>query len=211
MKESEALRPSPVDARARVGGRSARVVSEVLRATAEELGRVGYLALRVEDVAQHAGVNKTTIYRRWPTKADLVTAALRELDVTFQEVPDTGSIREDLLTMLRRVTDIERTPIVRVIMAELSHPEVQAIAHGLKHKFEADWVKAIARAMARGELPSHTSPLLIIEVIMSSAMGRVCRGEEPPDEPFLEAVVDLVLAGASNIARPRARGHVKSA
>ena len=60
----------------RVHGRSARVQSAVLRATAEELGRVGFAALRIEDVALRSGVNKTTIYRRWPTKQELVRASL---------------------------------------------------------------------------------------------------------------------------------------
>ena len=55
---------------ARTGGRSERVVRDVLRAAIEELSTNGYSALRVEDVAARAGVNKTTVYRRWPTKAD---------------------------------------------------------------------------------------------------------------------------------------------
>ena len=198
-----------VEARSRAGGRSARVVAEVLRATGEELGRVGYLALRVEDVAQHAGVNKTTIYRRWPTKADLVSAALREADACCEPPPDTGAIREDLLVMLRRFANHGRTPMVRVMMAELSNPEVQAIAHGLKHRFEEDWVKTVAKAMARGELPSETSPLLLIEVITATVVGRVMRGEEPPDAAFCESVVDLVLAGARALGRSRV--HAKSA
>ena len=58
------------------GGRSARIVDGVLEATAEELSRVGYAALRVDEVAERSGVNKTTIYRRWPTKSDLVRATL---------------------------------------------------------------------------------------------------------------------------------------
>ena len=52
----------------RVGGRSERVVRDVLDASAKELARVGYAALRMDDVAAAAGVNKTTVYRRWPTK-----------------------------------------------------------------------------------------------------------------------------------------------
>ena len=63
----------------RAGGRSARVVSTVLRTTLEVLGEHGYAGLRIEDVAAQAGVNKTTIYRRWPTRADLVIAALTAL------------------------------------------------------------------------------------------------------------------------------------
>lgn len=209
MKSSEGSRAASVDGTPRAGGRSARVVAEVLRATADELGRVGYLALRVEDVAQHAGVNKTTIYRRWPTKADLVTAALRHVDEGCTEPPDTGSVREDILVMLTRCADQERAPIVRVMVSELNHPEVQAIAHGLKHKFDADWVRVIARGMARGELPVETSPLLLTEVIMATVVGRIMRGEEPPEPSFYEEVVDLVLAGAVSLGRQRV--HAKSA
>src|SRR5262249_40598485 len=81
--------------RARIGGRSERVVRAVLAATTAELGRVGYAALRMEDVATTAGVNKTTVYRRWPTKADLVGAAMRGLGAPAQPAPDTGSLRGD--------------------------------------------------------------------------------------------------------------------
>ena len=59
-----ATRPS---ATVRAGGRSARIVARVLESTLEVLGRDGYVGLRIEDVAGRAGVNKTTIYRRWPT------------------------------------------------------------------------------------------------------------------------------------------------
>jgi AcrR family transcriptional regulator len=64
---------------ARVGGRSARVVADVLRTTLEIIGENGFAGLRVEDVAARAAVNKTTIYRRWPTRGDLLIAALTSL------------------------------------------------------------------------------------------------------------------------------------
>ena len=67
-------------------GRSARVVQEVLTATAEELGRSGYAALRIEDVAERAGVNKTTIYRRWPTKAALVKAENADRKIGYDAI-----------------------------------------------------------------------------------------------------------------------------
>lgn len=61
---------------ARTRGRAANVVHRVVSATADELSRVGYAALRVEDVAARSGVHKTTIYRRWPTKTELVAATI---------------------------------------------------------------------------------------------------------------------------------------
>src|SRR6516162_5006549 len=85
----------------RLGGRSERVVRDVTRATAAELARVGYAELRVEDVATEAGVNKTTIYRRWPSKIELVAAAIRAINEPSGDLPDLGSISLDLLALLR--------------------------------------------------------------------------------------------------------------
>src|SRR3954464_9891698 len=78
---------------ARVGGRSERVVRDVLGAAAKELARTGYAALRVDGVAAAAGVNKTTVYRRWPTKPELVRATLQALTQGSMTTPDLGSIR----------------------------------------------------------------------------------------------------------------------
>src|SRR4051812_35901624 len=105
------LRPTRRTENVRVQGRSARVVEAILQAVGEELGRVGYADLRIEDVATLSGVNKTTIYRRWPQKSELVTAAVERL-TPVPEVYDTGSLRSDLLALLHdiraRITD---TPV----------------------------------------------------------------------------------------------------
>ncbi len=67
--------PNAVELRARPGGRSARVVRDVLRAAFELFAERGYGGLSIEEVSARAGVNKTTVYRRWPTKIDLLRAA----------------------------------------------------------------------------------------------------------------------------------------
>src|SRR3978361_1317186 len=124
----------------RVKGRAARVVSDVLTATAEELSRVGYAALRVEDVAARSGVNKTTIYRRWPTKPELVGAALRSVWET-PEVPDTGSLRSDFVASLSKSATFAMSPIgrglTRVIQVERAHPELEPIARSLREDYRS--------------------------------------------------------------------------
>src|SRR4051812_28120293 len=107
---------APQKARPRTGGRSARVVSEVLSATLEVFSEHGYAGLSVEAVALRAGVNKTTIYRRWPTKVDLLGAALFSLRDEDPEPPDTGSLREDLVGVLRQLVTRIETPRHRAIM-----------------------------------------------------------------------------------------------
>jgi AcrR family transcriptional regulator len=193
VSPSKTLHPTGLS---RPGGRSARIVAEVLRATAEELARVGYAALRVEDVARAARVNKTTVYRRWPTKMQLVTETLERESDRCIVAPDTGSVREDLRVMLRAFVEQGRTPLARAWLSELGNAEVRTIMQGFRHEFESQWVAVIARGMARGELPAETSPLLLVEVVVAPITGRLVRGEELPTDDFCGQVVDLVLAGA---------------
>src|SRR6202142_1234404 len=166
----------------RPGGRSARIVAGVLRATAEELARVGYAALRVEDVARAAKVNKTTVYRRWPTKMQLVTEALRRERERCIVTPDTGSVREDLRIMLHAFAEQGRTPLARAWLSELGNAEVRTIMRGFRHHVESEWVTVIARGMAR-------------------VTGRLVRGEELPTDDFCAQVINLVLAGAVALGR----------
>ena len=191
---------------ARVGGRSARVVAEVLRATAEELARVGYTALRMEDVARAAGVNKTTVYRRWPTKKKLVAETMRHEHERRSVAPDTGSLREDLRVMLQALAEQGRSPLARAWLSELGNTEVRAIMLASRHHVEAQWAAVIARGMARGELPPDTSPLFLIEIVVGPVVGRLVRGDELPTDEFCVQVIDLVLAGAVALASSRRRG-----
>src|SRR5262245_30180064 len=133
---SRARAPRRTEGR-RTRGRSARVVTNVLRTTLEEIGRVGYEALRFEDVAARSGVNKTTIYRRWPTKVELVSAALREL-VSPQELPETGNVHSDLVELLRAHAARAQSPLGRGILTmlqmERAHPEVDAVKRQLREE-----------------------------------------------------------------------------
>jgi AcrR family transcriptional regulator len=192
---------------ARTQGRSARVIDSVLRATLEELGRAGYGALRVEEVATASGVNKTTIYRRWPTKPALVAAALRCF-VEPIEAPDTGTIREDLLVMLRRTVARMTSPtgrgVWRALVAERVDPEVEAVMKELRREQQAQRVAVVRRAVDRGELPAGTQVELIAEVVQSALHGRLKIEEDPLDEAFLEGLVGLLLAGARALASRQA-------
>jgi AcrR family transcriptional regulator len=174
-------------------------VRDVTRATASELARVGYAALRVDDVAAIAGVNKTTIYRRWPTKVDLVDATLRALKGPVLELPDLGSIRLDLLALLHEAVanacTSEGQSMHRMITLEMNHPEVASIARTVRAEYVAPWITVIARAIARGELPEGSDPPLIVEMVMGPVFSRL-RRQEPVEDDFLVAVVNMVVTGA---------------
>src|SRR6185312_6061898 len=87
-----------------LGGRSERVVQQVLVATVAELAESGYRAFRMYAVSAAAGVNKTTIYRRWPGKKQLVAAAVDWMRRFVHDVPlpDTGSLERDLTEAFQR-------------------------------------------------------------------------------------------------------------
>jgi len=182
----------------RVKGRAARVVSDVLIATAEELSRVGYAALRVEDVAGRSGVNKTTIYRRWPTKPDLVGAALRAVWES-PEVPDTGSLRNDFVSSLKKTTAFAMSPIgrglTRVIQIESAHPEVEPIARSLREEYRELRQVLVQRGIDRKELPANTDARLLTDMMAAPIFYRLFTEGETVSAEYIERVVDVVLCG----------------
>jgi len=185
---------------ARIGGRSERVVRDVLAAAAQELSRCGYAALRMEDVAGAAGVNKTTVYRRWPTKLELVRATLRSLNETPSAAPDLGSIRADLRSLIdgfvARMNSTEKRCIARMISAEMDQPEVQELVRALRAEHLIPWQAVITRSIERGELPARSDARLIVDVVLGTVMSGVLRFQAEREPGYLEAVVDLVVAGA---------------
>lgn len=183
----------------RTSGRAARVVEDVLCATSQELSRVGYAALRIEDVAQRSGVNKTTIYRRWPTKAELVAAALQGLSIQ-PTASDTGTLRGDLLEYLQSYAAFAGSSlgrgISRMMLSERTHPEVEPIARALREKHRRSRASIVERAIARGELPEGTSPALVAELAFAPVYTRLVTQSAKADDAFLGSVVDVVIAGA---------------
>lgn len=184
-----------------LGGRSERVVQQVLVATVAELAESGYSAFRMDMVSASAGVNKTTIYRRWPCKASLVAAAVEWMRRFVHDVPlpDTGSLERDLVEAFRRRVSfkdrVEGKAWAR-LLAEKHDPEVNAaIGDAVKERSHA-WYTMVTRAVARGELPDGTDPRLLLGMLgavvdawNASSSGQL-KGE------LLDAAVRTVVAGA---------------
>jgi AcrR family transcriptional regulator len=192
--------------RRRPGGRSARVVESVLRAVVFELAAGGYSALSIEAVAERAGVSRTTVYRRWPTRAALVRAAFAKLAQARPPPPDTGTLKGDLLELLLRRMGTQSArdlALLRAIMGELANPEVTAIARTISEGHERALLALVERAMARGELPPDTEPRLVFEPIMGTVLMRASLFGAPPTADYVERLVDMVLAGARTGAARR--------
>jgi AcrR family transcriptional regulator len=186
----------------RLQGRSARVLEAVLDAALEELGRVGYTALRIEDVAAKSGVNKTTIYRRWPTKLDLIASVL----INAKEPPslfDTGSlegdVRASLYEMRERLHDPRHLAIMRVVMAERMQPEVNEFVMQLRERYAVVRRKIFERAIERGELSPKVDPQSLLDLMTSPLVTRIVHQGREADDAFLEFVTTVICAGARTL------------
>ncbi|AUX37691.1 MULTISPECIES: TetR/AcrR family transcriptional regulator [Sorangium] len=197
-------RRGPAKKRALVRGEP--VVRGILAATLEELASAGYRALRIEDVATRAGVNKTTVYRRWPTKEDLVRAAL--LSVTDEKIvpPNTGSLRGDLIALGRAIVEIQMSPVgqslVHVFLAEGLDSELMAIARSLRAVQESGLRAIVEGAVARGELAPSDDPMLPFELLGAYLKNKMIEHRASVDEAQLARVVDVILFG---VLRPGLR------
>ena len=178
------------------------LIAGMSAAAAELLLARGLGAVRMDTVAEQAGVSKATIYRWWPTKETLSLDALRHEWAAARPVGrETGSLRGDLLSLLRPwVRLVGSRPYGRVIAGLV--PESQAdpgFAEQYRERFvepRRDQARPIvARAIERGELPPTTDIELALDLLYGQLYHRLLHGHAPLNERFLRRAIDTVLAG----------------
>jgi len=193
----------------RPGGRSAKVRAAVMAATADVLADAGYDGLTIEDVATRAGVHKTTVYRRWPTKAELVGDALRARSDARVPVPDTGTLEGDLRGLARSVvanigSRAGRSMTRTLVAAAATNDQVAAATVAFWRERLARTGLIVERAIARGELAAGTDPALLIETLIGAFYVRLLLTGEPINRAVADQVAGVVAAGALS-SRVRAR------
>ncbi len=185
--------------------RSAEADRAILTAAAGLLAERGLAAMSIEEVAARAGVGKTTIYRRWPSKGllalDAFVASFRE----EQPQPDTGTLRGDLLAALhawvRAVTQTAMGPMLTGLIAEAQHdPELRGawrdrVLEPLRTQHRA----VLDRAIARGEIAASVDRDVVLDLFFGAAEHRLLLGHLPITSEFITEVVDTILTG---VARP---------
>jgi AcrR family transcriptional regulator len=180
--------------------REARVDEAIADAVAELLAEVGYDSLTIEGVAARAGVAKTTVYRRWSSKTQLVGDALEVRARGRVRAPDTGSLAGDLLAHVQAVSDALAAPIGRAIMGLVSgarrNPELsEALHEGFIAARRGEVAELLARAESRGELRSDLDHGVVIDLIISPLWYRALVWCESPGTDRLQALVDILLPG----------------
>jgi AcrR family transcriptional regulator len=186
----------------RPGGRSARVRAAVIDATLAELAERGYAGVSLEGVAARAEVHKTTVYRRWRTKETLVLDAMLEQAAKTVAVPDTGSLRGDLLALAHRSAAIQTSPageaVVRAVAGEAAgNPDIAAASRRFwVERIELDRM-ILQRAQDRGEIGPQVQSRPVIEALLGPLYFRLLVTGEPLDDDYIAAIVDLVYAGCA--------------
>jgi TetR/AcrR family transcriptional regulator, regulator of autoinduction and epiphytic fitness len=174
--------------------RSRRVI---LEAVLDELGEVGYGAMTIEGVAARAGVGKSTIYRHWSGKLDLVEDAYRTLKVPV-EVPEAGTLRERVIGLLEQIACmVEQSTYSSCMPALIEAAEHDPQVRDLHRRFSAErraiLVDLLRNAVEEGELPSDTDPELLGDALAGPILVRRLMLYEPLDPAMVPKLVDQVL------------------
>jgi AcrR family transcriptional regulator len=186
----------------------------ILSAVISLLGETGYEAMTMDAVAARAHASKTTIYRRWPGKAELVRAAVdahitsrilgtqdsgtRDSGTQDSGTRDTGSLRGDLLAVMNAMPG-HLTPEFMAMMSGLVHAlrTDPQLAAGLRSWFDHDSVaeQIIGRAVRRGELPAPAAGRLagLVHEVVEAQIFRQLMTASALDGSFATHVVDDII------------------
>jgi AcrR family transcriptional regulator len=177
--------------------RSEKARKAVIRSTLALLERVGFNELSIESVAARAGVGKATIYRWWPTKAELVIAAFVSAVEKELRFPSTGPVLESIHEQMRRWASIFRSPlgqiVATVIGAGQSEPEIL-------EAFRTHWVKPrrvearklLQQAIKKGEIRAGVDPDMILDLFYGPLYLRLLLKHAPLSEKFVNTIFEVV-------------------
>jgi AcrR family transcriptional regulator len=160
----------------------------ILAAALELLAEVGFAGLTIEGIAARSGAGKQTIYRWWPSKADVVLDALATQADLHIPIPDEGSYAADLRSFLWSSFRLGRDPrILAVLRALMAQAQIDP---DFGERFRASFLQRrrdalaviVERARARGDLPPVPSPDFVADIVFGVIWYRVLARDEPLDD-----------------------------
>jgi AcrR family transcriptional regulator len=181
--------------------RSEKASQAILEAAADLLLENGLTAVSMDAVAARAGVSKATIYRWWPTKETLALDALYHEWAAVPSPRDTGSLRGDLLSLLRPWVRLAgRRPYGRAIAALITEAQTDPeFAREYRARFvepRRDLARTIfRRAIERGEIPASTKTEVVLDLLYGPVYHRLLHGHAPLNDRFIRDVIDTTLGG----------------
>lgn len=187
--------------------------ADILTAAIEVLAEEGYDGMTIDMVAARAKAGKATVYRRWASKGELVVdavACMKQGDIDYDALPDTGTLRGDLVAMIkpRTIEDAERKVQVMAGLASVltRSPELAGAVDAAIIEPRARVNRLfLQRAVDRGEASPDCDVDVLSNVSVSMAAYRTLVQKKPVDREFLLSIIDGVILPAAGIA-PAAGG-----
>ena len=184
---------------------------EILDAALEVLAECGYEGMTIDMVATRAKAGKATLYRRWPSKAELVleaVACMKQAPTSLEELPDTGTLRGDLVAMIRphSIEDAERKVQIMGGLASMLSRDPQ-LADAVNEAITEPRARVnrmlIQRAIDRGEVRPDVPVDTIAHIGPSMTAYRTLVQRKPVDREYLVSIYDGIVLPALGLAADR--------
>ena len=202
MVDSSTVEAGTADSRRGANRRTA-----ICEAVCELLAKVGYDRMTMDAIATQAKASKATIYRMWPDKPQLVAEALKCEFASTTDLPDTGSLRGDLMALLTSACNTVNSGagevMAGVLTAATHDPQLaQTLSETLFEGKSQLHTELVRRAVARGEVCPETDPSTMHEVMHSMISGRQLWRLGPIDEEYARHMVDDILIPIMTYRQP---------
>lgn len=170
---------------------------KVLGVTAELLFERGFGGASVDEISRRSGVAKTTIYRHWPTRSNLLRDACSTIS-TPQDVPDTGSFKTDITVLMTNLARLLRSAkwtsvLPSVIDAAERSPDIADMYRTLQESYSAPLKTVIQRAMRNDELPKGTDIAVLVAAFTGPLFYRRWFSREPLTDAFAKQIVQHLI------------------
>lgn len=171
--------------------------AKVLGVAAELLFERGFGGASVDEISRRSGVAKTTIYRHWPTRTDLLRDACSKIG-TPQDVPDTGSFETDMMALVTNLAHLLRTAkwtsvLPSVIDAAERDPAIAEMYRALQRSYSAPFETVIQRGVRKGKLPKNTDAATLIALLTGPLFYRRWFSRERVSDAFAKQIVRRVI------------------
>jgi AcrR family transcriptional regulator len=175
----------------------------IMQAALAELAEVGYMDVSMERIASRARTSKAAVYRRWPDRAHLIVDSYIRFVVHDVETPDTGSLRSDVILLMRQLADLVTSPVVVMLFGLLVDARDNGELRGVIRERVGTlkpWLMSdiLERAGARGELTrtlTERQMTLPIDLLRNEIVQCLMRddGGEVSESTIVEIVDEIFL------------------
>lgn len=174
------------------------ITTAITEAVLDELAEQGFARLSMEAVARRAGVGKSALYRRWPSKQEMALAVVADFSIGQAQAPDTGSLRGDIRQLLDGLMGWLAHPrfsrILPDLVAEMArNPELNSVVDqmiGQPRRAQAHVV--LARAIERGDLDPRTDVELALDLVAAPLYWRLTVRGAATEPGYLDKVAEAI-------------------